>query len=163
MSINLSPALIALLPVVLHLIDRLLDTVGLLGGKYIRRLLKNDPPDPIRETFVDPYEGPARLDAIETYFNFEETAGGIIRFHLSFILSVYFEAVEKSHDLMRIEGWPVPALAVLVISLFSFLILLVQQNTSPAAARPFVKWSFWTWAVFGAIVVVEGLERLGGL
>lgn len=162
MNILLSPALIALLPTLLGLIERVLDAVGLLGGKYIRLRLQKEPRAPVKEAFVEAANAKAMLEAIEGYFRFEETASTVIKFHLAFLLSVYFAAVEKSGDLLVVRGWPVLGLAVLGASLATFLILLIREKATPVHRQPFVWWGRWTWALFLVIAGVEGWEHVRG-
>ncbi|HEY0909049.1 MAG TPA: hypothetical protein VGD75_02340, partial [Bradyrhizobium sp.] len=102
MELPLSPALIALLPPVLHGLEWLSDRFGWLGGKLIRKRLPHDHRAIIQSTFVSAPNSAAVLGAIETYFQYEEAASDLIKLHLSFALSLYFAGVEESHDLFSL-------------------------------------------------------------
>jgi hypothetical protein len=158
-QLPLSPALIALLPSALDFLEWLLDRAGLLGGKFIRAKLATDNRDFISENFVKAYGREANLRAIETYFNFEETAGDIIKRHLSFLLSIYFVAVEASHDLLKVEGWPIIGLAAVLTSLIVFLLLFLNNRWSGAAEHPLRQWTMWTWVIFLVIGGIEAWEH----
>ena len=161
-QLTIPVSLVALLPSVLDLLERVLDSRGLLGGKFIRARLREDDRAFIRDNFVaPPPQNEAKLRAIETYFDFEATASDILKRHFAFILSLYFASVESHHDLLKIEGWPVIGLAIVGVSMFIFILLLFVRNRwSGAAEKPLWYWSVWTWMIFLVIVSIEAWEHL---
>jgi hypothetical protein len=154
-AIPLSPAIIAILPPLLELVEQVLDRVGILGGHYIEQRLKTDTRPIIKNTFVLAANGTDVLNAIGTYFNFDATAGDIIKFHLAYLISIYVEGVSVTHDLFSIRGWPIVAILIVGGSLIIFLIGLIKDKFSPADPDPFPRWGKWTWLL---CVVVVGFE-----
>lgn len=159
MSFVIPPSIIALLPSILQLLEHLLDKIGFIGNKTIRTQIKLDQRPVIKSTFVTPKNGPAILDAIETYFKYNDRANEIIRLHLSFILSLYLGAAEKSNNLLKLEGWPVAGLVFVSVSFVVFIFWKLLRS-SPSSVRPFPGWGVWTWAMFVIIIAAEGAERL---
>jgi hypothetical protein len=159
MSFDIPPSIIALLPSVLQLLERVLDRIGFIGNKTIRTQIKLDKRPVIKSTFVTPQNGPAILDAVETYFTFNERANEIIKLHLSFMLSLYLGSVEKSADPLKLEGWYVGGLLIVILSFIIFIFAKLLRS-SPTDVHPFPGWGVWTWAMFVMIVVAEGMERL---
>jgi hypothetical protein len=154
-------SLVALLPQFLEFIEKILDSAGLLGKKFIRSNLAQDDTGFIRYNFVESYSHEDNFKAIETYFDFEESASDILKRHLSFMLSLYFASIAKTHDFLKLEGLPVAGMIIVGLSLFIFIILLFVRNRwSGAAENPLRWWSYWTWAIFLAIVGWEIVEHL---
>jgi hypothetical protein len=156
-------SLVALLPPMLELITRGLETLKLLGGNMVRKKIRLDHRPVIKKTFVDAPNGGAILDALKTYFTFDAEANEIIKLHISFIVSLYFAAIEKSREFFKIEGWPVAGLIVVSISFFIFSVYFFRDKFSPTSVEPFKTWRLWTWALFIAILAGEGGERLAKL
>ena len=74
------------------------------------------------------------------------------------MLSLIFGAIQSSQGALRIEGWYVAGIVVVLTSFVVFIFKLLRS--SAAADRPFRGWSIWTWAMFVIILVGEGLEHL---
>jgi hypothetical protein len=146
---------IALLPAVQELFERFLDKAGLLGGKYIRQRLADDQRVVVQQHFVRAPNAAALLDAIETYFDFEESASDIIKFHLAFLISLYFESVEETRNLLQISGFPALGVGVVGVSLFVFMVRLLWKVDSPASVKPLRRWTWWTWVIFLAVLTFD--------
>jgi hypothetical protein len=162
-SISISPAIIALFPSFLELFKHILDGIGFLGEKMIRREIRADHRPVIQSTFVTAANGPAILAAITTYFRFNDRANEIIRLHLAFILSMYIDAAERNRDWLKIDGWNVLALLIVIVSLVLFFVLALRGSSSsfsPTSVRPFRGWTTWSWIMFVLIVGAEAAERL---
>ena len=161
LSVPLSPAVIAVLPPFLDLVEQALDRMGVLGGHYIEEKLKNDTRPIIRSIFVSTPNGSDVLKAIGTYFNFDETAGDVIKFHIAYLISIYIEGISTSHDILSIRGWPILGLLVVGSSLIVFLVNLINNKFSPADPNPFPLWAKWTWLLCLLVVGFEAWQHFG--
>jgi hypothetical protein len=153
---------IALLPVFLEIIDRGLDYLGFSGPQLSYERLKSpiETRQLLKNVFVTPANGQSLFMDIWGYAEFDQTAGDIIKFHLAFMVSLYFGAVAETKDFLKIEGWPLIGIGVLVISLFVFLLRFLRNKYHPAHRRPFLAWRVWTSVIFVAIIVFEGWDLL---
>jgi hypothetical protein len=157
MTVTIPPAVIVLLPYVLQVAERGIEKIGILGKGTIIQQLRLDARPVMQEVFVKSGNAGAVLEAIETYFDWNQTGNEIITAHLVFFLSVLVAAVESSRQAFKIEG--VYALGLVII--FSSFVVFVRKllRSSAAADRPFRGWGVWTWVLFLAIVGVEASEH----
>jgi asparagine N-glycosylation enzyme membrane subunit Stt3 len=143
---------IAALPATLDFLVRLLDSLGILGGKLAYKALREDVRVPIKEIFN---QGNSKgiFEAIQTYFDFEEKSARIIKSHIAFILSIMFDYIEKGGAEKR--HWHLFAIVFVAASLGFFLILLFQKKFSAANRRALLKWTLWSWTMFLMLVFAE--------
>ena len=84
------PSLIALFPLLLELLERILNS-RLAGDALVERLLEKD----TRQVWNSIAAGqrPGILEMMKEYFRFGERVDQLIRAHLAFLLSIYFANV----------------------------------------------------------------------
>lgn len=158
MTVGIPASILVLLPSVLQMLERVLNKIGFIGKDAIRTQLLLDKRHVVRSTFVTAANGSALLDAIGTYFEYNRRANELLALHVSFILSLIFGAMENSGEALKIEGWYVGGIVLVVLSFVIFVFRLVRS--APSATRPFPGWSIWAWAMFVIIISAEGIERI---
>jgi hypothetical protein len=153
---------IALLPVFLEIIHRCFDYLRVVGAEISYQRLSSpfETRTLLKGIFVTPTNGKSLFMDIWGYAEFDKTAGEIVKFHLAFLVSLYFSAVVESKNLLKVEGLPLVGIGILIASLFLFVFRLLRNKYHPAHRRPFGFWQEWTWVLFIAIVVFEGWHRL---
>jgi hypothetical protein len=152
------PSLIALFPLLLELIERILEQIGLAGDTLVERLLAKD----TRQVWTSLPAGqrPSILELMKEYFRFGERVDQIIRAHLAFLLSIYFANVEHTKDMLEVKGWPVAGLVVVGVSLFVFLVQLSRGTFQVARKHQLPAWRIWFWVQLIVILGIQIAEHL---
>jgi hypothetical protein len=157
MTVNIPPAIVALLPYFLQVAERGIEKIGILGKGAIIEQLKLDQRPVMKEIFVRAGNAAAVLEAIGTYFDWNRTGNEIITAHLAFFLSVLVAAMESSKQAFKIEGVYVIGLVIIFSSFVVFVKKLLRS--SAAADCPFRGWGVWTWVMFVTILGAEAWEH----
>ena len=152
------PSLIALFPLLLELIERILEQIGLAGDALVERLLDKD----TRQVWKSIPEGqrPGILEMMKEYFRFGERVDQLIRAHLAFLLSIYFANVERTKDMLEVKGWPVAGLIIVGLSLFVLLVQLSRGSFQVARKHQLPFWRIWFWVHLILILSVQIADHL---
>lgn len=146
---------IAILPAILHLIDRVLEVFSPISDASLQKLMATSD------------EGIAKLigssddnyAVVKSYINFERRCHFIVSALGFSILSLVVAQIELRHSALNWSAFTFFPMVGLTILLVIFLIMLNNRTQEPLAANP-PSTRYWYWGAFAAFASVLTLEVL---
>jgi hypothetical protein len=148
-------SLVAAVPLILHLADKLFDRLHLLGHDLIHRKLKGDLREPVRTSMSNE----AVFKGVKTYFDFDRDTHFIFSLTFFSMVSLYFAQVECTHAFTRLLFVPTLAIFALLVFGFGFVAAIARERFQMDAVDPTRNWRRSGYAAFVATLVLEVYMR----
>lgn len=152
----IGPLLIGLLPLGLHVVDKLLDRMRVFGNEAIRKIIAEDNRPRVRVVA----ENKPVFEALIGYFEYQDDARIVVSLSLFNIVSLVFAQTECGGNT---ASWTIVlVLGVLPLALFVLTFLLKATNGSfePAAVHSIRKWRRASFLLFALVMSIEVALRL---
>jgi hypothetical protein len=150
---------LALLPVMLHLIDKVMEKFSPFGEKVLRAQMAESPQSIVQEVGASK----ERFDSVRVYFDFDRRCHFVTNISIFNILSLYVFQLECTGKwLCFIPSIFIPILSFSIL-LISFLLALANRKFHPAAASPRATRN-WERIAIGSFLLALSIElflRLG--
>lgn len=151
---------IALLPALLHVIDKLLESISFspINKETLRLLISGD------RRIAHVGENKAAYEAVRTYFDFERDCHFIFVLTVFNLASVFVAQLQCTGSLFTFEPITFVMVVLLVLFFFVFLFWLLNRKIEPAAVgatdwyrRPMLIkwWKMVALVLFGLVIATE--------
>jgi len=135
----------------LHLIDKLLDQINLLGSNYVRSKLRASPkPDLSRIAENEPL-----FVQVEAYFRFERDVHFIVASTLFALFSLVVSHFETAKDLGKVSAVTVAAVFAWLGFVILFLRAVLVERVDPKRAGATRRWVRTVLALFALTLAAE--------
>ncbi len=143
--------IISALPIILHLFDRALELIPILGEQALRAKMTSDG----REFIADVGRTENKFLPIKAYFDFEHGVHFIVSIVIFCAISMVFAQVEVTGSLSCVRPEVLVIILLLGVFLFSFLQRLISGKLDPARVHVLRKWTIASVLCFISVLVVQ--------
>jgi uncharacterized protein YjeT (DUF2065 family) len=149
---------IAMAPVLLHVLDRLLEFIPPVSEHRLIELMAESPQSIVKRVGAST----DNFAAVKAYFEFEERCRFIAATFGFSIISLFFSQTECTGDTMKFHVITFCGIFIIIWMSLRFLWCLANLRLHPAQANPRSTrfWELTAWTVFLSVLAVEVIFRL---
>jgi hypothetical protein len=145
------PIAIGVLPIFLHILDKLMERYSPLSEDTIRLRMAGDS----RAAVAAIGRSEDVFRSVKTYFDYERVMHFVVTLTVFNILSLYVAQTQCTGSLLKSTAMTFLEIIALLVFLVIFLLKVSNNAFDPAALHPARRWVIASIAAFGVVVVTE--------